>query len=230
MVGPHPGVFRMGGWRFYLRPNLNEVANNGLTGQPLMLPKTYSYSIDWLDRRLMSAIGRNNLRDVKAFLALGACPNRPSPCEPDCLVVPNNRALSVTLPLVLALEPVSKKDDAIIAKALLAAGADAALCLYWLSRTASPPLQRIVNGLLLCEIIHQSPWQASYNQIIEAWLADVSTKINNQPEPAVMDSNIYINNIKIREYHVLVHKRLMRVSADYGLQHKPVAWVTAELL
>jgi len=186
-----------------------------------MLPKIYPSSIDWLDRRLMSAINRNSLRDVKAFLALGACPNRPSSCEKDWPAVPNSRTLSVTLPLARTIAISNPESDYLIEKALLAAGADVALCLYWLSRTASPDLNQIVDGLILCEMIHKLPGRPVYNQTVKTWLKIVSTKLNKLPEPADMDR---------REYHVLVHKRLLKVSNDFGRQHKPVGWVTAELL
>jgi len=169
----------------------------------------------------MASIDHCDLLGVKAFLALGADPNLPVPSLSEGLRITDNRAFSVTFPLALAMAISNPESDRLIEKALLAAGADVALCLYWLSRTASPNLNQIVDGLILCEMIHKLPGRPVYNQTVKTWLKIVSTKLNKLPEPADMDR---------REYHVLVHKRLLKVSNDFGRQHKPVAWVTAELL
>jgi hypothetical protein len=199
----------------------NEVAKNGSTGQPRMLAKTQPISVEWLNRRLMTAVCHSDLRRVKVFLALGADPNLAFPSVTDGLPIPDILALSVTFPLALAMEFSGLEFDNFIVKALLAAGADVALCLYWFSRTASPDLPQIVYGLILCEIIRKLPGQPVYKQTITTWLTVVSTKLNKLPEPADMDR---------RDYHILVHKLLLKVSNDFGWQHEPVAWVTAGLL
>lgn len=169
----------------------------------------------------MSAINNGNLLQVKAVLALGADPNRAFPYLQNWGAFPNNRVLSITLPLALAMENFMPDDDGLIAKAILVSGADVSLCLHWLSVTESKPLRGIVDGLCLCEIIRTLPQVAHYTLPVEAWLDDASRKVNAHTKPPDAGE---------RHYYVCVNRRLVDVGRTYGKNHSPVPWVWAALL
>jgi hypothetical protein len=179
------------------------------------------YSPERLNRRLIAAMYNDNVRGVIAILALGANPNQAFHCPSAVHRLPDNHPLSITLPLVWAMSTSAPGCDDPFVKALLAAGADVGLCLYWLMAIDTVESGRIVDGILLCEIVHAMPNRTVYTKTIAAWLEAASLKVKAWKEP---------EDVEICKYDIQVNRRLTKVCSNFGVVHVPEPWVTAELL
>ena len=180
----------------------------------------------YLSWRLMAAVGRGNVRRVKAMLALGADPNHP------CVGYGTRRYRDPrwddlpggVLPVALVLLGQRQGNQAAILDLLLEAGASLPKCFSWLSVDAPMKELRYDYMLEMCELISVSPNRSLHGGYIKTWLAQTSDQINQWTEPQ------YPEFENIRETHIKLHERLIAVCKLYECPHTPAPWATAVLL
>ena len=181
---------------------------------------------NYLNWRLMAAVGRGKVRRVKAMLALGADPNHPC-IRNDTARFHDARWEDLTpgvFPLALVLLGQRQGNQATILDLLLAAGASLSTCFSWLSVNGPRQELRFDYMLEMCELIDASPNRSLHVGFIQTWLAKTSDQINHWPEPEYQEFDC------MREIHVALHERLIAVCNLYSCQHAPAPWVTAVLL
>ena len=187
---------------------------------------------NYLSRRLMAAVGRADVRRVKAILALGADPNHPCVGGPywspyGVVWTPLDSStdyFAVAFPLARVVTAAKIGNQHAILELLLAAGVCLSKCFWWLSFDAPMQELRFDQGLALCELIYASPNRSLYDGIIKTWLGQTSAQINQWPEPQYSEFDC------TREIHLALHKRLIAVCKLYECQHVPEKWATAVLL
>lgn len=159
----------------------------------------------------MAAINHQDLRRFKAWLRLGADPNQPWPLDPSGPTFP------LVLPLAHVLDTYLPQKNP-WADALIAAGADVAFCLHWLSVSNSPSWDNVSDALTLCEIVERQP---TYRQAVRHWLAETSVKLRKMAAPTDQED---------LELWAAVQHRFDRVGRRFKVVHKMPAWALAQVL